>query len=116
MELNITEVFNSIAPDMLSNGVANIGADAAAITWRNAMSAATGMQPLDSAAKREAFRRYLRGFGAWTADEISAYTPLELNALLLQCIAADMREGGLDGDSGRLFRGDDGQIYYYLGE
>ena len=130
MELNITEAFNAIIPRQLSGSQAELGYAAGEITWNNAMAAATGMKPLDTAAKREAFRRYVKGFAAWDDAEISAWTPLELNALALQCIAAEMREGGLDDGAtweeyeemshagqcaGNLFRGDDGAIYYYLG-
>ena len=129
MELNVTAAFRAIDPGMIFNSPANLGADAAKITWDNAMRAAADAGPLHTAEQREAFRQYVRGFGAWNADEIAAWTPLELNALALQCLAAEMREGGLDTGgtweeyaalsqtgqcSGALFRGGDGQIYFSM--
>jgi len=87
---------------------------------------------LDSEEKREDFRCYVKTFGAWSEDEIRAWSDQELNALLIQMISGDMREADLDADapdwdkyqqdsesgriSGRIFKGDDSQIYYYVGE
>src|SRR5262249_40014702 len=80
---------------------------------------------------------YFRDFGAWSPDEIAAWSDTDLNALLLQDIAGNVREAGLDDlseDSSPdeireafakydadqdvshlLFLDDDQRIYYYVG-
>ena len=137
MELNITEVFNAIAPLDYSASVAEIGANAGADTWRAAVDDSPDYMLLDTEEKREAFREHIKGFGAWDAKEIAAWTDIELNALFLQMIAGDMREADLYAGMtaadwaeyqeavdngqvrGRIFGGPlstDGEIYYYLGD
>lgn len=137
MELNITEFFNNAAPKDYSASVAEIGQNAGAYTWRAAVDDAPDYNFLDTDEKREEFRRYVKGFGAWNESEIAAWSDVELNALLIQMIAGDMREvpgmsGPADWDwakyqelaeegtiSGRMFGGPmstDGQVYYYIGD
>ena len=86
----------------------------------------------NSEEKREEFRRYIKGFGAWSEDEIRAWSNTELNALLIQMISGDIREANLDSEnpdwdqyqkdaeagrvSGRIFKADDSKIYYYIGD
>ena len=136
MELNITEVFNAIAPMDYSASVAEIGANAGADTWRAAVDDSPDYMLLDTEEKREAFKDHIRGFGAWSDEEVAAWSDVELNALFLQMIAGDMREAGLHAGmtteewaeyleaaeagqcDGNIFggpRSTDGQIYYYLG-
>ena len=132
MDLNITQVFNAIAPRDYSASVAEIGASAGADTWRAAIDDSPDFMLLDTDDKREAFKRLVRGYGAWSDAEIAAWSDVELNALLLQMIAADMREGDLSAGvtaagwaryleaseagevSGAIFV-TDGEIYYFLG-
>ena len=73
---------------------------------------------------------YVREFGAWSEEEIAAWGPIECNALLIQLISGDIREGDLDCEepdwkqyekdaengqcSGNIFKADDGKIYYSL--
>ena len=127
MDLNITKVFNAIAPRDYSASVAEIGASAGA-----AIDDSPDFMLLDTDDKREAFKRLVRGYGAWSDAEIAAWSDVELNALLLQMIAADMREGDLSAGvtaagwaryleaseagevSGAIFV-TDGEIYYFLG-
>lgn len=128
MELNITEFFNTARPAYYSASAAELGDDAGAITWANAVDAADQWPDwLNTEDKREEFRTYVRTFGAWTGEEIAAWTDEGLTALLIQFIAGDIREQ--DGKtwpeyladseagcvSGNLYRGDDGEIYYYIG-
>ena len=130
MELNITEFFRSADPAAYSASVAEIGENAGAITWQAAKDADYTI--LDNAEKREAFRAFVRDSGGWDDTECAAFSDAELNALCIQWIAGDMREAGLEGlDSddwatyqemseagqcaGRIFRADDGQIYFYVG-
>ena len=132
MELNITRFFKEASPMDYSASVAEIGNDAARSTWQAAVDDSDDYPMLDSDEKREEFRRYVKGFGAWTEDEIRAWSDQELNALLIQMIAGDIREAKLDTDNpdweqyekdseagrvaGRIFKGSDSEIYYYIGE
>lgn len=137
MELNITEFFNNAAPRDYSASVAEIGDNPGAYTWRAAMDDAPDYNFLDTGEKREEFRTYVKGFGAWSAEEIAAWSDVELNALLIQLISGDIREvpgmsGPADWDwvkyeelaeqgtiSGRMYGGPmstDGQVYYYIGD
>lgn len=132
MELNITTLYNSMHPRDYFASVAEIGASAGPDTWRAACEDSPDYMILDTDDKLQAMRDYVRGFGAWTDEEIDAWTGIELNALLIQCISGDIRESILDDDphawaeyyeqgkqgiaSCRLFSDDDGQVYYYIGE
>jgi len=131
MELNITDFFNMAQPSYYSASAAELGEDAGRITWRNAVVATkTWPDWLDTDDKREEFRAYVRGFGAWTDEEITAWTDDELTALLIQMVSGDIRESGLrDGESwagyeeaaqsgrmsGNIGRADNGEIFYYVG-
>jgi len=131
MELNITQFFNTCAPRDFSASVAEIGQDAGAATWQAACEEET--QILDTEEKREAFREFVRGAGAWSDEEIAAMSDAHLNALCVQWISGDMREpvgfelGAHSDDeqwaeyerqsnagnvAGRLFKGTDGEIYW----
>ena len=129
MELNITRFFTEATPRDYSASVAEIGANAGADTWRAAMDDSPDYMLLDDDEKREAMREHIKGFGAWDDTEIAAMTDTALNALCLQMIAGDIREAGLDTTNpdwdayeknddiaGRLFKGIDNEIYYYLGD
>lgn len=132
MELNITEFFNTARPAYYSASAAELGDDAGPITWANAVDAADQWPDwLNTEDKRGEFRTYVRTFGAWTDEEIAAWTDEEITALLIQMVSGDIRESGLqDGKtwpeyladseagrvSGNLYRGDDGEIYYYIGD
>ena len=132
MELNITRFFNEEDPGLFAASQAELGERAAEITWRASMQAGLTHRFLDTEDKQEEFRRFVKGFGAWSWEEIVGWSDAELNALCLQFIAGDIREGRLDADSidwaayerdakrgtvsGRIFRGNDNQIYFYVGE
>lgn len=128
MELNITRFFLEAAPMDYSASVAEIGRDAARDTWQAALDDAAEWALLDTDEKRAAFRAHALGFGAWSADEIAAWTDTELNALCLQMVAGDIREAGLDtlepdwaaydasANAGRIGYGLDGEVYYYIGD
>jgi hypothetical protein len=77
-------------------------------------------------------REFAASSGGWTREEIAEWPDSELNALFLQWIAGDVRELGYDSladvdwqdaeeqqsagqAASNLFRGDDGKIYFYLG-
>ena len=130
MELDITQFFNEACPKDYSASIAEIGANAGVYTWRAACDDFDEYLILDSADKRDNFRVYVAGYGAWDTCEIAAFTDVELNALCIQFISGDIREAGLDtsnpdwvayqADSeagriaGNLFAGIDGKIYYSI--
>ena len=130
MELNITHFFTTAEPRYYSASQAELGPDAGRITWENARD--SGYNLLDTDDKREAARQHFALYGAWTEEEIAAWSDTELNAITIQDISAAMRDSGMDQTSwdwaeyerqadagqvsGALFRGDDGEVYFYLGE
>ena len=130
MELKITSLFKTINPKCYSASRAELGPDAGAITWNNAIDAAPRL--LKTKDQLQEFAQYMHGFGAWGEAEIKAWSVRECNALLLQLISGDIREADLDtmapdwikyqADSeagrisGRLFCGTDSEIYYYIGD
>lgn len=127
MELDITEFFNEARPADYSASVAELGEHAGQITWNRAVVAARRWDLLDTDDKAAAFVAYIRGFGAWSDAEIEGFSLVDLNALLIQLIAGDIREAGLDSgttweeynaseNAGRLFQGIDGRVYYDLSE
>lgn len=136
MELDITEFFRNVAPMDYSASVAEIGQDAGSQTWRAACEDSEDYPILDNEEKREAFRAFIRSSGGWNDAEITAMSDRDLNALCIQWIAGDMRNGGLHADmtaadwkdyqaraesgecSGSIFGGPlsvDGQVYFYIG-
>ena len=132
MELNISSFFATVTPRELSSSVAESGPCAGALTWSASCKASMHHALLTHDAKREAFRAWVEASGGWTAEEIAAWTNTELNALLLQWIAGDLREMGIDDDTGGInwadvergqsegqyprnrFRGTDGNVYFDL--
>lgn len=136
MEIDITDFFNTAAPMDYSASVAEIGRDAGPSTWRAANDDSADYPIIDTDEKREAFRAFVRSAGAWSDEEINAWSNIELNALAIQWISGDMRNvPGIDMGphmseddwseyaemseagivSGSIFRADDGRIYWYIG-
>ena len=129
MELDLTDFVANAAPSDYSASAAELGQDAARITWNHAVQDSEQFTFLDTDDKRETFRSYVRGFGAWTEEEIAAWSDVELNALCIQFISGELRERGLFDTwteyeaasergqvSGRLFHGADGHTYIYIGD
>jgi hypothetical protein len=131
-EVNVTRLITDLDPAEISGSIAERGKNAGPETWANAKAAATEAPLLDPA-DRDAVRGFFQGFGAWEPEEIAAWTDAELDALVLQYAAGDLREvqslcpgdglGGIDWEEaealseagtigGRLFAyGDDLMIY-----
>ena len=136
MELNITKFFNEACLRDYSASVAEIGSDAGPSTWRAACEDSADYMLLDDDDKREAFRAFVRSSGGWDDEEIATWPDVEINALCLQWIAGDIREclewdherGDVDAwtyytqlaEQGtvpsNLFKDDDGQVYFYIGD
>lgn len=116
MEINITKFYREATPNDYSASVAEIGNNAGPDTWRAANDDSAEYFILDTDEKREAFRDYIRGFGAWDESEITGFSDTALNALCIQFVAGDLREHGLDSESGgTCFTGTDGEFYFYCG-
>ena len=133
MEINITRFFSEAAPMDYSASVAELGSNAGPDTWRAACDDSEDYMLLDTDDKRDSFRAFVRSSGGWNDEEIAAWTDTELNALFIQWIAGDMRESdmhaGMTADdwtavekmqsdgvvSSNIFRGTDGEIYFYAG-
>lgn len=133
MDINITKFFNEAEPWNFSASRHERGENAGQITWSNAMEVVTEFLLLDTAEKVQALRDHAQGFGAWSQEEIDGWTVQECNALLIQMISGDIREtpdmeqatwdwavyeklaeqGRI---AGRMFKGTDGEVYYYLGD
>ncbi len=135
MELNITHLFTEespFSPFDCSNNRATLGDNAGQLTWQASCETAAQITLLDTDDKRQEFRDWVKEFGAWSVEEIAAWSDTELNALLLQFIAGDVREAFGDSDvsewdwadyevraergsiSSNLFKADDGSIYYSI--
>ncbi len=131
MEIDVTEFFNAGGHMCFSASRMEMGQDAGSITWRAACDASEEYCLLDTPDKLDAARRYFRGFGAWSDEELAAKPDNEVNALLLQFIAGDIREfsddvadwdwAAYNDDAaagqigGNLFEGDDNRVYIYIG-
>ena len=131
MEINITTL---AAMDCfpLSHSRAEGGETAGRDTWSASKEQAEETPLLDTEEKLQAMRDFARSSGGWDSKEVAAWSAQEVNALLLQWIAGDCRELGADrledidweeaekwqseGQApSNLFKGIDGNIYFYLG-
>lgn len=110
LELDITDFFKNEEHCYLSGSVAELGDNAGKFTWQNSLKTAPAyydwLDTKDNA--RDIIRDYFGQFGAWEKSDIAAWTDRELLALLVQFIAGDIREAGLDND---LFEDIDWQEY-----
>jgi len=124
MELDITDFFNTEEPQQYSASVAEIGNNAGKVTWDNALECSRNFVTEENKAE---FISFFDGFGAW--DDLEDWPINELNALVIQYISGDIREfedcdGWEDYEdqseagrvSGRIHKGDDNRIYFYVGE
>lgn len=87
---DVTRLVYDVDPFDLSASVAERGKNAGPETWANALACA-GDAPL-TVEDREGAKRFFRGFGAWDREEIEAWSDAELDALILQMAAGDLRE------------------------
>lgn len=133
MELNITKFFNEACAKDYQASIAEIGENAARDTWQAAIDDSPVYMFVNDDT-RDDIQAHFRAYGAWSEDEIKAWSDIELNAILIQDIAGSIREFRelAEGDweeweelcnagtcSSRLFGGDlsvNGEIYFYIGE
>jgi len=132
MDIDITRFVLDLDPYEFSASFAEIGPNAARITWGNAKEQAKDSPLLESEEELQALRDHVQGMGF--GEEVQQYGAEECNALFIQLISGDMRESGMDGDmesfdweeyheqceagqlAGRIGQWDDGRIGYYLGD
>ena len=123
MEIDITAFFENADPFEFSHSRANAGPQ----TWANAKEEAQRSPLLTTPEQLDALRSYVREFGAWSEEEIAAWGPIECNALFIQLISGDMREGNLDREepdwdayeaddslTHNIFKAGNDKIYYSL--
>ena len=136
MEIEITSLFTGESPFVpfdLSNNRATLGDNAGQLTWNASLECADEVTLLDTEEKRAAFREFVGDSGGWTREEIAAWSDLDLNALFLQWVAGDVREAFHDAEFskwdwadyqeraergsivGRIWKGDDGRVFFYIG-
>ena len=137
MDIEITSLLE-LDQFPLSHSRAEGGENAGPETWQAAQDQAAETPLLDTPEKLQAMRDFARETGAWDEEEIAAWSNQEVNALFLQWIAGDCRQcpathGGradsleeidweeyeTQASAGQipsdLSRGDDGKVYFYLG-
>jgi len=130
MEIDVTHMVED-ADNMieLSGSRMEHGQDAGRITWNNSLQYGRDNPLLADETAKDAARAHFREYGAWSEEEIAAWSDAELQAITCQDVAAAIREMEVAGGdyaeyerlceegtcSGRLYRGDDGRWYFYLG-
>lgn len=99
MEIKITHLVNrSDEMYYYSASRAELGDGVGQITWQNAMDNCDSENPdadpilLILPSEIEIAKNWFADFGAWDSEEIEAWDDQEVNALLLQFIAGDIRE------------------------
>ncbi len=112
IDINITRFYNEAAPMDYSASVMEIGANAGRDTWNAALEDAHDYDLLNTYEARKEFRAHVKGFGAWSDEEIATWTARELNALLIQLISGDIRSGETD----RIWTDETGQTFYTIGD
>lgn len=135
MEINITKIFNELTnggSHDCSGSIMTHGNNAAMDTWNNSKDTAKSNQILNTPKEYAAFIEHMQAMGFGDDEEKSMYTwPLvELNALFIQLISGDINESdALENHdfieyekeseagqvAGAIYKGDDQEIYYYLG-
>lgn len=129
MEIDVTHMIE--AQDdmpMLSGSIAELGANASKITWDNSVAFGKEQPLLKTDEERDAARAHFKEYGAWSDEEIAAWSEDELQGITCQDVAAAIREMDVADTyeeyqalcergtcSGRLYKGDDGRWYFYLG-
>jgi hypothetical protein len=127
MEIDVTHmVDDDDEMPMLSGSQMELGRDAGKITWTNSLKYGQERPLLKTDDERDAARAHFSEYGAWSDEEIDAWSEEELQAMVCQEAANAIRErerydsdeeflADEDHNSGRLYRGDDGRWYLYLG-
>lgn len=118
MEFDVTDFVTEYGPDyqMVRFSACEAETPNAGIrTWGAALNRAERMSEL-SEAQCDALRDHFREYGAWDAEAIAEWTWVDLQAMLLQEVAAEYREHYEDGSEadGRLTE-HEGRWTFYVG-
>jgi hypothetical protein len=107
-------MFGSTEPYDCSGSQAELGDQAARLTWTSAMRVAACHEfwlKSDIAEAVEGMREWARECGAWEADEIAAWSDDECMALFVQNVASELRMLGSDESTleecARVYQGTD---------
>jgi hypothetical protein len=133
VEIDITDFFKNAETWNLSGSIATHGPNAARDTWNNAKQEASESPLLKTKAELDAMRKWAKETGAWSREEIAAWSSGEVNALFIQLVTGDMREAGFEDDyfedidwetheeesretgaGSAIFKGTDDRVYYQL--
>jgi len=127
MEIEVTKLMNepAILPT-LSGSVAELGPNAADITWTNAFRFAEANQMVVTDDALLELVDYFLGFGAWDRGELEMLGTIGMNALFVQEVAAEMRgylaaeeanelQEYQESQGGRLYQDGQGRWWYYVG-
>jgi len=129
LELDITHMVEEDGDEMplLSGSVAELGPNAGTLTWDNSKRYADAHPLLKTPEQIQEAKDYLKGFGAWSGEEIAGWSDAEVQAMVVQNIAARIREmehfdtyeafkkAAQQGSvSGEIYKGDDGRWYALL--
>ena len=106
MELLITEFVKHGDKNKYYGSVATHGENAGPNTFNAAKDDAPKWDILNTSEKIAAAKKYFKSFGAWDEEEIASWSIDELNALMIQCICAEMSE-----ETDSVFEGIDGEYY-----
>lgn len=98
MEIDITHFFKEADAFDFSASIAERGVNAGKETWANAKEEGENSPLLTTSDQIDALRSYVKDFGAWSPEEIAAWSDVECNALFIQLVSGDMREAGLDSE------------------
>lgn len=129
MEIDVTRmVEDADEMPMLSGSIAELGQNAGQFTWSNSVEYGKDQPLLKTDDARDAARAHFAEYGAWSREEIAAWSDEELQGITCQDVAAAIREMEIADTyeeyvalcergtcSGRLYKGDNGRWYFYLG-
>jgi hypothetical protein len=124
MELDVTQMVEAAdSMFLLSGSKVEHGQDAGRITWNNSKVYAHYNPILTTDEQREAARAHFKQYGVWSEEEIAEWSEGELQAIMVQDVAAAIREMEAydtleeyaEACGGRLYHGNDSRWYYYLG-
>ena len=94
MELNVTSLFThkDYRPYYVSNSIANLGENAAEITWNESMRLAESVSLIHDDETHKNLIDCIYEGGDWPREDMESWTRQELNALVFQFITGDMNE------------------------
>ena len=129
LELDITHMVEKDGDEMplLSGSVAELGPNAKILTWENSKRYAEAYPLLKTPEQIEEAKDYFKQFGAWSGAEITGWLASEVQTMVVQHIAARIREMEHFGNyeafkraaeqgsvSGEIYNGDDERWYALL--